>query len=63
MLAKFPDALLEEWAPVFFVPLVARLVNDPSPATRATVGATLAALLQARVRMHNASITHCLMGV
>ena len=46
VVAKFPEQLLQEWAPVFFLPLVARLVSDASPATRSAVGATLTALLQ-----------------
>jgi len=48
VLAKFPDAAVEEWAPVLFLPLVARLVNDPDAGARAAVGATLRVLLQAR---------------
>jgi len=48
VIQKFPDSLLEEWAPVFFVPLVARLVSDPSPKCRALVSRTLKALLLVR---------------
>ena len=46
MLAKFPDAAVEEWAPVLFLPLVTRLVNDPVAGVRTAVGHTLRALLQ-----------------
>lgn len=46
VLAKFPDAVVEEWAPVMFLPLVTRLVNDPVANVRAAVGQTLRALLQ-----------------
>ncbi|KAK9845304.1 hypothetical protein WJX81_002986 [Elliptochloris bilobata] len=45
-LAKFPDAVVEEWAPMLFLPLVTRLVNDPVAGVRAAVGHTLRALLQ-----------------
>lgn len=53
MLAKFPDAVVEEWAPVLFLPLVTRLVNDPVAGVRAAVGQTLRALLQARLPVAN----------
>lgn len=40
---------MEEWAPVFFVALVARLVNDPSAACRDMYEQALTALLQVRL--------------
>lgn len=48
VLAKFPDAAVEEWAPVLFLPLVTRLVNDPVAGVRTAVGHTLRTLLQVR---------------
>ena len=49
---RFPDALIEEWAPVFFMALVVRLVNDPSAACRDMNEQALKTLLQVRPR-HN----------
>lgn len=45
---RFPDALIEEWAPVFFMALVVRLVNDPSAACRDMYEQALRTLLQVR---------------
>ncbi|BDA46528.1 probable small subunit processome component 20 homolog [Coccomyxa sp. Obi] len=61
VIQKFPDSLLETWAPVFFVPLVARLVSDPSPKCRALVGRTLKALLlRATPVLRDRFASHCL---
>ena len=46
VMGKFPAEELEAWLPIFFLPLVTRIVNEPSPNCRAAVGATLALLLQ-----------------
>lgn len=46
VISKFPDAVLEKWESVFFMPLVARLVSDPSPKCKSLVGDTLKVLLQ-----------------
>eukprot|EP00887_Chlorella_sp_A99_P000887 scaffold5.g887.t1 len=46
LLAKFPAPVVEGWAEMVFLPLVARLVNDPSSKCRATVGAALGLLLR-----------------
>ncbi|PSC76593.1 small subunit processome component 20-like protein [Micractinium conductrix] len=46
VLTKFPEALVSQWAEMIFLPLVARLVNDPSSKCRAMVGAALAVLLR-----------------
>lgn len=43
---RFPDALIEEWAPILFMALVVRLVNDPSAACRDMYEQALKALLQ-----------------
>ncbi len=43
---RFPNALIEEWAPVFFMALVVRLVNDPSAACRDMYEQALKTLLQ-----------------
>ena len=43
---RFPDALVEEWAPVLFMALVVRLVNDPSAACRDMYEQALTTLLQ-----------------
>ena len=47
---RFPDALVEEWAPVLFMALVVRLVNDPSAACRDMYEQALKTLLQVRLR-------------
>ena len=46
---RFPDALIEEWAPILFMALVVRLVNDPSAACRDMYEQALKALLQVRI--------------
>ncbi|KAK9818396.1 hypothetical protein WJX72_012002 [[Myrmecia] bisecta] len=46
VIVKFPDALVDQWAEVFFLPLVTRLVNDQSNKCRASVGAAIKTLLQ-----------------
>ena len=50
--ARFPEQLLDSWAPVFFLPLVARLLNDDSPKCRAMAGEALSTILQARPSIH-----------
>jgi U3 small nucleolar RNA-associated protein 20 len=62
VVAKFPFAVLEEYAEFFFVPLVTRLVNDQDAECRRLVGRLMKALLvrlggegsakQARVRAY-----------
>lgn len=46
---RFPDALIEEWAPILFMALVVRLVNDPSAACRDMYEQALKTLLQVRI--------------
>lgn len=46
VLSKFPEALVSQWAEMIFLPLVARLVNDPSSKCRTMVGAALSTLLR-----------------
>lgn len=43
---KLPQELLTTYAPVLFMPLVSRLVNDPSANCRKEVGAALTSLLK-----------------
>lgn len=50
LVMRFPEPLVEEWAPVFFMALVARLVNDPSVACRAMHEQALQTLLQVQFR-------------
>ena len=61
---RFPEPLVEEWAPVFFMALVARLVNDPSVACRVMYEQALKTLLQVQLHMmsgrHNAMLAHSL---
>ena len=47
LVTRLPPALLATWAPVFFLPLVTRLVNDLSVRCRKEVGSALNTLLQA----------------
>ena len=47
---RFPEALIEEWAPVLFVALAARLVNDSSAACRSMYISAAQALLQVELR-------------
>lgn len=53
---KFPAAVVSVRCAFFFLPLVARLVNDESPKARAQVAATLTALLK---RVNAASVDEC----
>ena len=46
LILRFPEPLVEEWVPVFFMALVARLVNDPSVACRVMHEQALKTLLQ-----------------
>ncbi|PRW58885.1 small subunit processome component 20-like protein [Chlorella sorokiniana] len=46
VLQKFPEQLVGQWAEMVFLPLVARLVNDPSSKCRQMVGACLSTLLR-----------------
>jgi hypothetical protein len=46
VLLKFPQQVVDTFAEVLFLPLVARLVNDVSAKCRQRVGATLKLLLQ-----------------
>eukprot|EP00271_Cylindrocystis_brebissonii_P004463 TRINITY_DN1612_c2_g3_i1.p1 TRINITY_DN1612_c2_g3~~TRINITY_DN1612_c2_g3_i1.p1 ORF type:complete len:2175 (-),score=483.44 TRINITY_DN1612_c2_g3_i1:572-6958(-) len=46
MMAKFPQSLLDEQAEALFLPLVARLVSDPSREVRVGVGKTLQTLVR-----------------
>ncbi|EFN57812.1 hypothetical protein CHLNCDRAFT_51116 [Chlorella variabilis] len=41
VLTKFPQPLVSQWAEMVFLPLVARLVNDPDSRCRSLVGAAL----------------------
>ena len=55
---RFPDALVEEWAPILFMALVVRLVNDPSAACRDMYEQALTTLLQ--VCPQSATCSGCL---
>ncbi|KAL4434124.1 hypothetical protein ABPG75_000565 [Micractinium tetrahymenae] len=46
VLQKFPEQLVSQWAEMVFLPLVTRLVNDPSSKCRTMVGAALGVLLR-----------------
>lgn len=46
LVTKLPQDLLVTYAPILFMPLVSRLVNDPSADCRKEIGAALAALLK-----------------
>ena len=46
LVSKLPRELLETYGPTIFLPLVHRLVNDPSARCRAEVGTALATLLK-----------------
>ncbi|KAL4860053.1 Small subunit processome component 20 [Chlorella vulgaris] len=46
VLTKFPEALVSQWAEMVFLPLVARLVNDPDSKCRTMVGSALTVLMR-----------------
>ena len=48
LVGKLPQALLTQWAPLFFMPLVLGLVNDEDAACRQLLAATVSDLLQVR---------------
>ena len=47
LVSKVPGELLAAYAPVLFLPLVSRLVNDPSAKCRQDVGAAITTLMKA----------------
>ena len=49
---KLPQELLATYAPLFFLPLVNRLVNDPSTTCRVELGAALTTLLKVGKMRH-----------
>lgn len=46
LLTKLPQEILTTYALIFFVPLVTRLVNDPSAKCRQEIGSALTTLLK-----------------
>lgn len=48
LIRKLPADLMRKWGTLFFVPLVAALVNDPSSECRDAVGITIRSLFQVR---------------
>jgi hypothetical protein len=60
VVSKFPGQVVEAHAELFLLPLVMRLVNDPSPKGRSAVADALKALLAALPpAQHNTFATFC----
>ncbi len=60
VVSKFPEDTVAEHAELFLLPLVMRLVNEPSPRGRAAVAAALKALLGGLPETHRDTfVTFC----